>query len=212
MMQHNALPLTALQDGAAKAARNKLQNALKASLLFHSPPLCALLCSTPCCVPARQQQIYQIQLPNDISCGIQFRQFGIGQQKGQTQEQGKGTSSCETGSQEEDRGCDKVNQRGEDTQGGQTEGRKEGGAKKRHQREQLKNQEKDEAEALAAVMEEEEEKEDEEEEEEEDLLGDRPKVVKRRNQSKKHGQMSACTKRPRCLLKYLDWLFPKIGR
>jgi hypothetical protein len=37
MMQHNALPPTALQDGAAKAARNKLQNALEASLLFHSP-------------------------------------------------------------------------------------------------------------------------------------------------------------------------------
>jgi hypothetical protein len=89
------------------------------------------------------------------------------------------------GSQEEDRGCDKVNRWGEDTQGGQDEGGKEGGAKKRHQREQLENQEQDEAETLAAAMEEEEEKEDEEEEEEEDLLGDRPEVVKRRNRSKK---------------------------
>jgi hypothetical protein len=178
MMQHNALPPTALQDGAAKAARNELQNALEASILFQCP-LRALLCSTPCCVPARQQQIYQIQLPNNISCGIRLRRFGIGQQKGQTREQGKGTSSCEMGSQEEDRGCDKVNQRGEDTQGGQDKGGKEGGAKKRHQQEQLENQEKDEdeAEALAAAMEEEEEKEDEEEEEEEDLLGDRPKVL-----------------------------------
>jgi hypothetical protein len=73
------------------------------------------------------------------------------------------------------------------TNGGKTPKVGKTKAGKRHQREQLKNQKKDEAEALAAAMEEdkEEKKEEEEEEEEEDLLGDKPEVVKRQNRSKK---------------------------
>jgi hypothetical protein len=42
--------------------------------------------------------------------------------------------------------------------------------------------------------EEEEEDDNEEEEEEEDRIRDGPQVVKRRNWSKNHGQMSVCTK------------------
>jgi hypothetical protein len=77
-MQHNALLPTALHNGAAKAARNKMRcKALESSLLFHSP-----LCSTPCCVPARlnnRSTEYNYQMTSHV--GSDSGNFGLGSSK-----------------------------------------------------------------------------------------------------------------------------------
>jgi hypothetical protein len=110
---------------------------------------------------------------------------GLGSRKDKHKNRARVPAVVRQGAKKKTGGVTKSTNGGKTPKVGKTKAGKKVAQKKRHQQEQLKNQEKDEAEAQAAAMEEEEEKEDEEEEEEEDLLGDRPKVVERRNQSKK---------------------------